>query len=179
MTYSLSTHVILNTMHALAAVQALACGDGERAILAPMLRRERTPLQALLVKNAFVEVVMRLGPLVADTTLGDETATSPGGDAADPEAESLDCLLTVELLTPASFSTARHGIVRRALEQSVALTALSQWCRAACRASDAKAAGVAASLADGFATVATEWYDTLAATLACTLRPCIRPGYPQ
>lgn len=164
-------------MHALAAVQALAGGEGERALLAPMLRRERTPLQALFVKNAFVEVVMRLSPLVTDTSLGDETATAPDDGTTDPATESLDCLLTVELLTPVSFTTARHGIVRRALEQAVALTALSQWCRSERARSGSVTAASASSLADRFSAVASEWYDTLAATLATTLRPCIRPGY--
>ena len=74
MNYHLSPRVILTNMQALAAVQSLAGNEQERALLAPILCRERNPLIAVMIRNAFADMVMRLGPQVADVSLGDETA---------------------------------------------------------------------------------------------------------
>lgn len=158
MNYHLSTKVISSTIHALAAVQALTCDDDSKAVLAPVLCRERGGLLGVMIRNAFAEVVMRLGPLVADVSIDDE---------AEADAESY---LSVELITPVGFSTTRHSVVRRAMEQTVALTALHMWCLA----SEHEGSEAAASLASAFATVAAEWYSTLTASLAPVIYPTIR-----
>ena len=160
MVYHLSTEVLLNTLHAMAALQAMACEPDGRTVLAPVLCRERTALLAEMIKNAFVEVVLKLGPLVTDMELD--------GDATDAE----DCRLSVELVTPSSFSTARHTVVRRAMEQTVAFTALYMWCRAS--VTDGAAGKAAASLADSFAAVAADWNNTLLKSLASETYPTIR-----
>lgn len=160
MNYHLSTNVILNTVHAMAALQAMACGPEQRTLLAPILCRERTVLLAGMIKNAFVEVVLKLGPLVADMDMGGE---------ADDVA---DCSLTVELITPAGLSTSRHTLVRRALEQTVAHTVLYMWCRASLSAG--ASGGVAASLADSFASIASGWHDTLVSYISPATYPTIR-----
>lgn len=158
MNYHLSTNVIRDTIHALAALQTLACGDDSKAILAPVLCRQRNEVIAVMIRNAFVEVVMRLGPLVADMSLDEKAA---------PDAESF---LSVELITPVGFSTTRHGVVRRALEQTVALTALHMWCLA----SEHEGSEAVASLAANFAAVAESWYSTLATSLTPAIYPTIR-----
>lgn len=158
MNYHLSSNVILSTIHALAAVQALTCDDDSKAVLAPVLCRERGGLLSVMVKNAFAEVVLRLGPLVADVSIED-----------NGEADAESCL-SVELVTPVGFSTTRHSMVRRAMEQAVALTALHMWCLA----SEHDGSEAAASLASGFATVAAEWYSALTASLAPVVYPTIR-----
>ena len=81
MTYHLSTNVILSTAQALAALQALACDDEERSVLAPVLCRQRQGMFALMVRNAFADVVLRLGPLVLDTSLDGETPDTAPDDA--------------------------------------------------------------------------------------------------
>ncbi len=153
-------------MQALAAVQSLAAGDNGRAVLAPILSRERTPLLAVMIRNAFADIVMRLGPIVADVSLGDETAASPG---SDEETELLDIDLMVELHTPRTFTTGRHATIRRALEQNVALSALSMWSAAASGTADTSASAAQAAagrdLADRFATVASGWHATLRSAL--------------
>lgn len=140
----------------MAALQAMACGEDGRALLAPILCRERTALLSEIITNAFVETVIKLGPLVADMEIADPT----GGT---------DTPMSVELVTPAGFSTSRHTVVRRALEQTIALTALNAWCRAS-QGNDKSAA----TLADSFATVAAGWYDTLLTTLTPTAYPTVR-----
>ena len=60
MTYHLSSNAILSTVHALAALQALSCSDDERAVLAPVLCRQRSGVLALMIRNAFAEVMLKL-----------------------------------------------------------------------------------------------------------------------
>lgn len=144
----------------MAALQAMACEPDRRAVLAPVLCHERTRLLTEMIGNAFVEVVLKLGPLVADMELGGEPA-----DAADS-------IMSIELLTPAGFSTSRHTFVRRALEQTVALTALSLWCRAS--VSDGAAGRAASALADSFASVASGWHETLVSAVSSVTYPAIR-----
>lgn len=158
MNYHLSPRIILTTMQALAAVQSLA-SDADRALLAPILCRERTPLLAVMIRNAFADIVMRLGPMVADVSLGDESAASPG---SDEETDLLDIDLMVELHTPRTFTGGRHATIRRALEQNVTLSALSMWSVAAGSSSTHAAAR---DLADRFASLATEWHRTLRTAL--------------
>lgn len=160
MVYHLSTDIMLDTLHAMAALQAMACTPGQRAFLAPVLCRERGALLAGMIKNAFVEVVMKLGPLVADMDMG--------GDGVDDGS----CELSVELVTPSSFTTSRHTVVRRALEQTVALTVLHMWCRGSM--TEGAAGKLAASMADSFASVASRWHDTLVTSLAPDIYPTVR-----
>lgn len=186
MNYHLSPRIILTTMQALAAVQSLA-SDADRALLAPILCRERTPLLAVMIRNAFADIVMRLGPMVADVSLGDESAASSG---EDEDTALLDLDLMVELHTPRTFTGGRHATIRRALEQNVALSALSMWSVAAVGASHGSGSGAscgkgdaagssvrnvaanaaARDLADRFAAIASEWHTTL--------RTALNPTYP-
>lgn len=170
MTYHLSAKAILGTVQALAALQAMACADDERAVLAPILCREKTGLLAIMIKHAFVEVVMKLGSLVLDADLDGET---PDTDADYPDvAGAMESQLTVELLTPASFSTTRHGIVRRTLEQAVSFNALRLWCMAARSSADCSVAS--AALADSFASMARDWQNALSSALSVDMVPAIR-----
>ena len=151
MNYHLSANVILNTLHAMAALQSIASGDECRSLLAPMLCGSRNDMIAEIIRNAFVEVVMKLGALVSDVNIGDETSGAA------------DCMMSVELVTPAGFSTPRHTVIRRALEQTVALTALHHWCMAS--VARGTAGDVASSLAESFAATAAEWHTTLTTAL--------------
>ena len=165
MTYHLSTNVILITAQALAALQALACDDEERSVLAPVLCRQRQGMFALMVRNAFADVVLRLGPLVLDTSLDGETP-----DTAPDDAETSgmpDYEMWVELLTPRSFSSTRHGIVRRALEQAVAFAALEAWC-------SGSASGERSVMSERFASLATRWQRTVVSALSPEVYPTIR-----
>lgn len=170
MNYHLSPRIILTTMQALAAVQSMAGNDDERALLAPILCRERTPLLAVMIRNAFADIVMRLGPMVTDVSLGDESAASPG---TDEETDLLDIDLMVELLTPRTFTTGRHATIRRAIEQNVALSALSMWSVAASGADGS----AGADLADRFASIASDWHRTLRTALNPTFTPGVTERY--
>ncbi|MDE6394739.1 MAG: hypothetical protein K2K77_05295, partial [Duncaniella sp.] len=97
----------------------------------------------------------------------------------------LDIDLMVELHTPRTFTGGRHAAIRRALEQNVALSALSMWSVAAVGASygsgsgtssgkvgaagssarNAAANAAARDLADRFAAIAADWHSTLRAAL--------------
>ena len=168
MNYHLSPRIILTTMQALAAVQAMAANDEERAVLAPILCRERTHLLAVMIRNAFADTVMRLGPVVTDVSLGDESADTP---AAEGDTAILDTDLAVELVTPRSFTTGRHTAIRRALEQGVAFTALGMW-SAASAVDD-----VGRELADRFPTIARDWYKTLTTALTPDFTPTVTDPY--
>ena len=155
-------------MQALAAVQAMAANDEERAILAPILCRERTPLLAVMIRNAFDDTVKRLGPVVTDVSLGDESADTP---AAEGDTAILDTDLAVELVTPRSFTTGRHTAIRRALEQGVAFTALGMW-------STVSAVDDAGrQLADRFTAMAGDWHRTLTSSLSAGFSPTVTDPY--
>ncbi|MDE6395196.1 MAG: hypothetical protein K2K77_07640, partial [Duncaniella sp.] len=144
-----------------------------------------TPLLAVMIRNAFADIVMRLGPMVADVSLGDESAASPG---ADEDTDLLDIDLMVELHTPRTFTGGRHAAIRRALEQNVALSALSMWSVAAVGASYCSGSGTssgkvgaasaaARDLADRFAAIASEWHTSLRTALNPTFTPGITERY--
>lgn len=172
MNYHLSTNSILTTVHAMAALQAISAGEAERPVLAPLLGGGRPGLLTVMIKNAFADITMSLGPLVIDVQLDGETALGADMEYADPSASPADMMLSVELLTPRSFTTSRHGIVRRSLEQAVALTALQMWCMA----SDG-ADGHGAGMAGRFGAVAAEWLGTLRSALQPVIYPTVRAGW--
>ena len=74
----------------MAALQAMACGEDGRALLAPILCRERTALLSEIITNAFVEK--------SAATLADSFATVAAG--------WYDTLLTT--LTPTAYPTVRR-----------------------------------------------------------------------
>lgn len=162
MNYHLSANVILKTLHAMAALQSIASGAEYKALLAPLLCGGRDRMIGEIIRNAFVEVVMKLGPLVSDVNIGDETSGAA------------DTMMSVQLVTPAGFTTSRHTVIRRALEQTVALTALHHWCQASMAQGISR--DVASSLAESFATTAAEWHTTLTTALnpvySCLTRRC-------
>lgn len=157
-------------MQALAAVQSLSANDDERALLAPILCRERTPLLTVMIRNAFADIVMRLGPLVTDVNLGDENALAH--DDMD-EDSLLDMELHVALLTPRTFTAGRHATIRRALEQGVAFSALAMWSIAAAGTSGDSGR----SLADRFNVVAADWHRTLTSLLSPGFSPSVTEPY--
>ena len=165
MTYHLSSNAILSTVHALAALQALSCSDDERAVLAPVLCRQRSGVRALMIRNAFAEVMLKLGPLVRDTSLDGEAGDTAVGFTEADAAPDAD--MWAELLTPESFTTTRHGIVRRAIEQCVAFTALSTWCAAS-------ASEGAVTVSENFASLASGWHRTVMSALSPDIYPAIR-----
>ena len=64
MHFSLSTAVITDTIHALAAFESLSAADkSTRLLLRPLLDRERTGLLRLMVKNAFAGIILHLLPM--------------------------------------------------------------------------------------------------------------------
>ena len=168
MNYHLSPRVILTNMQALAAVQSLAGNEQERALLAPILCRERNPLIAVMIRNAFADMVMRLGPKVADVSLGDETAGSP-----DEDTDLLDLDLHVELYTPRTFTSGHHATIRRSMEQGIAFNALSMWSLATAGTGSASAG----ELADRFAGVAADWHRALEVALTPGFYPGITEPY--
>lgn len=172
MNYHLSTNSILTTVHAMAALQSIAADDDGRALLAPVLNRSRSGVLAVMIRNSFADIAMGLGPLVLDIQLDDETASGERVEYADVTDSPADMMLSVELLTPRSFSTSRHGIVRRALEQAVALNALQMWCMASDTGD-----GSAAEMAGRFGSVAHEWLGTLRSALQPEIYPAVRAGW--
>lgn len=135
--------MIARTIQALAAVRLLALPDEERPLLSPLLDKERQELLAMLVKNAFAEAAMGLGPLVTDVSFDDET------DGDD--------MFSITLVVPVGFTATRHGVVRRALEQLIAFTALSHF-------------------DPTFAFQATHWHSALTAAVTPSFTPHLRPG---
>lgn len=125
MLFSLSTAVIADTVRATAACRILSAPDDEKTIFDPLMRSETRGRLGIMVKNAFAEIVLSLFPHVTDCDLDGETASAgPGGqDAADDP----DMLLSLEL--PAV--SASGAVIRRHLEQAVAMRTLSSWCLAA------------------------------------------------
>ena len=163
MNYHLSFNSILSSIHAFAALHSMACGDEGRSLLAPMLCRPCSPLVENVVEGAFLEVVLGLGPVVSDMEMPPQ-----GGEAG------ADRLLRVELVTPRDMAASRNTIVRRALEQCVALTALDMWCRASAAPGRKGSGTPAPELAEGFASVASEWRSTLLSALTPVTYPCLR-----
>ncbi len=118
MHFSLSTAVITDTIHALAAFESLSAADkSTRLLLRPLLDRERTGLLRLMVKNAFAGIILHLLPYVDDAELDNELpAVDPGHQSS---AEEADTLLGIDLRLPAGVS-GQLGVACRVLADSVA-----------------------------------------------------------
>ncbi len=125
MLYSLSTDVIIDTIHALAAMQMLSSSVDERKILAPLLDNDRRGTLVLLVKNAFAETMLDILPYVENADLdGEIPSESPGHQPPDDGA---DHLLQIELRVDKTGVVVRpsvHGLVRRGLESVIVMRVL-------------------------------------------------------
>lgn len=155
MTYSLSIQAIVDTIHAHAAVHSLSLPPGSEKILAPMLDKSRENLLALLAQNSFASLAMSLGALVTDLSLGDDA----GSDS-----------FSITLLTPSSFTSRHHGIVRRLLEQCVAHLTLSSW------AATLRDSSIGGMLHSTFAKLSEQSMDALVQGTAPVLAPAVRPA---
>ena len=99
MHFSLSTAVITDTIHALAAFESLSAADeSTRLLLRPLLDRERTGLLRLMVKNAFAGIILHLLPYVDDAELDNELPAVDLGHQSS--AEEADTLLGIDLRLP-------------------------------------------------------------------------------
>lgn len=159
MNYHLSNKLIVKTMRAMAALESLAGDEEPRGVLAPLMCKEREGLTGEMVRNAFVETVMALGPMVADMDMGD------GSD---------DCDMSVELITPRGMSGNCHTVVRHALEQTVAVTALWLWCGAS--VSRSRSEEVASVLEENFRLRMEGTRRKLGESLAGRVYPAMRGG---
>ena len=118
MTYTLSLNNILDTLYAMAALHTLSTDNPE-----PILNPDRSGPVRLLVRNAFAEVCLRLVHHITDCNLDGETAVTDNTGAPSVDDSDIMMLLTVAL--PCDFNPSMHGVLRRNLEQAVALTALA------------------------------------------------------
>lgn len=142
MLFSLSTNVIVDTIHAIAALETLRgrCGNDASA-LRPLLDRERSGPLRLLVKNAFAETVMRLLPYVTDTCLDNEKPdAAPGHQEVDAGG---DILLQIELRIPEGFHASGASSLRRNLEFAVSSHVIETVLTGSCDAnSDSRTADI-------------------------------------
>ncbi|WP_297066841.1 hypothetical protein [uncultured Duncaniella sp.] len=162
---SLSTTVITDTVHALAALESLsAADDTARTLLRPLLDRERTGILRLMVKNAFAEIILHLLPYVDGAELDNELpAVNPGHQAAGDEA---DTLLGIDLRLPAGVSATLGPLLRRNLELAVTYRVL------------AVAVTSASSVSDAASTLASSFSDRSANAVAAMLAALRSPGRP-
>lgn len=166
MQFSLSTAVITDTIHALAALEALSATDGEtRLLLAPLLDRERPGPLRLMVKNAFAEIILRLLPYVGDVELDGESPDSlPGHQSA---TDGSDILLKVSLKIPAGAAPSLSSAVRRNLELAVVYRTLAS-------ALLATRSSVAGSLISSFSARSAEAVAAVLSVLRSPSRPFVR-----
>lgn len=118
MTYTLSLNNILDTLYAMAALHTLSTDNPE-----PILNPDRSGPVRLLVRNAFAEVCLRLVHHITDCALDGETAVTD--NSGTPALDDSDIMMSLTLALPRDFNPSMHGILRRNLEQAVALTTLS------------------------------------------------------
>lgn len=168
MLYSLSTNVITDTAHAIAAMQSLSGGEEGRVLFGPILEPGRQGLLRLLVKNAFAEVIVALLPFITDCNLDDEDEAS--GVAHQEADDDSDALLQFELSAPGKLSSGAHSGIRRALEQSIAYKALQLW---AISVESTEIAGMLGEKAAGNLAVA------LRSISMADISPCLRPAWPD
>lgn len=121
MNYSLSTNVILDSLHARAAFAAFVTNEGEEidtTVLDPCNRG----LLRLMIKNAFADIVVRLLPLATECNLdGEDALTDPGHQERD---DGSDVILSVEI-DHNGLTSAVGAATRRHLENAVAMLTLS------------------------------------------------------
>lgn len=118
MTYTLSLNNILDTLYAMAALHTLTTDSPE-----PILDPDRSGPVRLIVRNAFADVCLHLVRHIVDCNLDGET--SSGDNSETPSADDSDIMMSLTLALPRDFNPSMHGVLRRNLEQAVALTALS------------------------------------------------------
>lgn len=129
MQYFLSTDVIADTIHALAALQILSEPDDSDTPPSPLLDPERRGQLLLMIRNAFADLVLQLIPYVEDADLDAETPSAPPPHQ-EPQGDDDDPLMKIALRTPPQSVMSRygdnfHGILRRRLETAVALRVLA------------------------------------------------------
>lgn len=176
MLYSLSTVVISDTVHALAAMESLRAAGKSSSLFAPLLDPARAGLLAIMVRNAFAETVLDLLPYVVDSSLGSETAdVGPGAQAVDEDCA--DLLLRIELRVPPDFTSGMHGLVRRHLENAVVNRVLQTHLLSL--ASDSVLRGVVSpsSLAGDFGACASSALASLRRILSGPCRPFVRKPF--
>lgn len=173
MLYSLSNSVILDTVHALAAMEMLGAGEETETILAPLLDPERRAPLALMIKNAFAELVVELLPYVDSAALDSETAVSdPGHHEADRTADSL---MQIALRTPQTLPSGAHGLVRRQLELAVVYRTMEL---AVLSAGSTCGNTAATTLISNFNASVETAKTTLRTLLTSAVQPFIRPAAP-
>ncbi|MCM1521427.1 MAG: hypothetical protein NC039_02100 [Muribaculaceae bacterium] len=125
MIFALSNTVICDTVRSLAAFRSLTSDRPEHDLLAPILDSSRRGILINIVRQSFSEIVLRLLPFTTDFTLGSEnSSSSPPATPAEGPSES--DIMKVELRLPAGLPAGAGWSLRRALEQAVAMTALSR-----------------------------------------------------
>lgn len=105
---TISTSRILDSVHALAALEMLTASESTRLLLAPLLDRGRRSLLAPLVLDSFASALLEILPYVESTGLGGEE---------DPS--ELPELLRIDLRLPRTPASATATLVRRNLEIAV------------------------------------------------------------
>lgn len=118
MTYTLSLNNILDTLYAMAALHTLTTDSPE-----PILDPDRSGPVRLIVRNAFADVCLRLVHHIVDCNLDGETSSTDNSET--PPTDDSDIMMSLTLALPRDFNPSMHGVLRRNLEQAVALTALA------------------------------------------------------
>lgn len=156
---SLSTSAIIDSIQATAAFQSLTTSPDIHPTFSTLLRGEWRGQMRMMIRNAFVDLILSLMPCVIDCDLDSETSTSDPG-SINP-ADGSDILLKVEIADPVGGAGSSGAVIRRQLEHTVTMRALHLW---ALSAGDCSRAEAYASL-----------YETAIANLLSTLTPVTRP----
>lgn len=175
MLYSLSLNVIVDTIHALAAMEMLRVGEEAKALLSPLLDTERRGPLRLMIKNAFTEIVLALMAFVDDASLDSETASgSPGHQEADDDS---DMLLQLSLRTPTKVNSTFHGLFRRKIELAVVYRVLETYALTASSSPEGCSAAKSSSLAlaEAFGQKVLTARADLLSLLTPSFTPFIRP----
>lgn len=121
---SLSTNVITDTAHSMAAFHLITCPDDQRGVLAPLLDPDRRGLFTAHVRNAFASLVADLLPFVTDCHLSEECAALHP-DSMPPEGPVNDDLMSLEIDVATRAGDSIGWVLRRQMEEIIAMRALA------------------------------------------------------
>ncbi len=121
MTISLSTDVILDTVHATAALETVTAETEDvRLLFEPLLSRSARGPVMLMVKNAFAEMLLEILPAVKWCNLDNETGMDGPGHEDGESALLLEFEVADDMLPEGS-----GGVVRRNLENAVGMRVIA------------------------------------------------------
>lgn len=151
MTFSLSSRAIIDSIHALAAVDTRQETDTPAPRL---LCPDNAPVLAILVRNEFSSLAAAMFPLVTDS------------DAGDADGETDEWLMTLEVPDADRLSAGMGATVRHAIECLLAVR-----CIVAVYAFDGISVGRLAEKSRSMLAALRATFDRLSAPGACAVTP--------